>query len=217
MSKPKLLDLFCGAGGAGMGYHRAGFDVTGVDITPQPRYPFAFIQADALDYLVGNWWRYDAIHASPPCQAFSLGARRWMNSGDYDYPDLLALTRYWLKAIDLPYIIENVEHAPMQNAITLCGTQFGLRVFRHRKFESSVMLFAPGGRCNHTGVSIGFAPDDFVTIAGHGGNGSARLDNWQDAIGIDWMSKPTLTQAIPPAYTEFLGRQLLRYVEAKAA
>lgn len=215
--KPKLLDLFCGGGGAGMGYHRAGFDVTGVDIEPQPHYPFAFVQDDALSYLVANWWRFDAIHASPPCQAYAWSARRWQNSGDREYPDLLVATRYWLNAIDHPYIIENVEQAPMPNAITLCGTQFGLRVFRHRKFESNIMLFAPGGKCTHGRARIGFDANDYVTIAGHGGDGSGRLDNWQDAIGIQWMDKSTITQAIPPAYTEFLGRQLLRYVEAKAA
>ena len=215
--KPRLLDLFCGGGGAGMGYHRAGFDVTGVDICPQPHYPFTFIQDDALDYLVANWWRFDAIHASPPCQAHTWAARRWQNSGERDYPDLLAATRYWLSAIDLPYIIENVEQAPMRNPITLCGTHFGLRVFRHRKFESNIMLFAPGGKCSHGAARVGFAPDDFVTIAGHGGDGSYRLDNWQNAIGIDWLYHDGLRQSIPPAYTEYLGRQLLRYVEAKAA
>src|SRR3990167_464076 len=126
---PKLLDLFCGAGGAAMGYYRAGFDVTGVDIVPQPRYPFRFIQDDAIDFLTQNWKRFDVIHASPPCQVHSVAARRWNNSGHRQDTDWIVTMRKILKSTGKLYIIENVERAPLVAPIILCGTHFGLRVF----------------------------------------------------------------------------------------
>jgi len=201
MSKPRLLDLFCGAGGAGMGYHHAGFEVVGVDINPQPHYPFEFHQADALTYPLDG---FDAVHASPPCQYNSWSARRWRNTGRR-YPDLVVPTLTLLQAAGLPFICENVVGAPMLNRIILCGTMFGLGVIRHRLFVSSALLFSAGD-CRHRGSVKSGA---YVTVAGHGGDGSARFDLWCAAMGIDWMDKRELTQAIPPAYTEFLGRQLL--------
>ena len=136
MTRPKLLDLYCCAGGAALGYHRAGFDVTGVDIDPQPNYPYGFMQADALalddDFLA----RFDAIHASPPCQAFSDLAKR--NGNAADWPDLIGGTRDLLESAGKPWVIENVEGAPLLSPIVLCGTMFpGLRVIRHRLFETS--------------------------------------------------------------------------------
>lgn len=133
MRKPRLLDLFCKAGGAGYGYWQAGFDVVGVDIEPQKRYPFTFIQADALEYLARHGGEYDAIHASPPCQAFSK-----MKNPDKAHrkahPDLVDPVRELLMRTGRPYIIENVPGAPLLSPVTLCGSQFGLKVYRHRVF-----------------------------------------------------------------------------------
>lgn len=212
-----ILDLYCGAGGASAGYYDAGFDVVGVDRFDQYQYPFDFVKSDALAYVAANGWRFDAIHASPPCQAHTWSAARWRNSGEQAYPDLLPQTRYWLQTIGKPYVIENVIGAPMHNPLVLCGEMFGLRVFRHRQFESNVYLFAPGRACSHAGKSVGFDDDSFVTVAGHGGDGSGKLVNWQAAMGIDWMDKSKITQAIPPAYTEFIGRQLIRHLDNQQA
>ena len=122
MSRPRLLDLFSGAGGAAMGYHRAGFDVTGVDILPQKRYPFAFVQADALDYVERHGREFDAIHASPPCQAYSVTQNLpWARK---DHPRLLEPVQAVLQSLGVPYVIENVEPAPVEDAITLCGSMF---------------------------------------------------------------------------------------------
>ena len=139
MTRPRLLDLFCGAGGAAMGYHRAGFDVVGVDINPQPHYPFAFHQADALEYPLAG---FDAIHASPPCQRFSTMTQRWARSSSRPGPD--EPTRSRLRESMLPYVIENVAGAPLVGPIRLCGSSFGLPVRRHRLFEmSSPPLLVP--------------------------------------------------------------------------
>src|SRR5574337_20985 len=127
--KPRLLDLFCCAGGCAMGYHRAGFDVVGVDINPQQRYPFEFHQADAMTFDLSG---FDAIHASPPCQAYTvLGGREDLSH----YPDLVDAVRERLQASGKPWIIENVPGAPLRDPITLCGAMFGLRRYRHRLFE----------------------------------------------------------------------------------
>ena len=199
----RLLDLFCGAGGAATGYHRAGFDdITGVDIKPMPRYPFRFIQGDALEYLAAHGHEYDVIHASPPCQHYSWSAARW---GKDNYPDLVDKTRKMLDATGKPYIIENVIGAPLRNRFILDGQMFGLGVIRKRQFESNLFIFG------HPPVPVnGSVKDgDIMTVAGHGGDGRAALHLWKKAMGIDWMSKVELTQAIPPAYTEFIGKQLL--------
>ncbi len=138
--KPRLLDLFSGAGGAAMGYHRAGFEVVGVDIAPQPHYPFEFIQGDALLYLQAVPWlrdlsRFDAIHASPPCQAYSQASAQWDSRLGADrHPDLLPEVRMLLEATGLPWVIENVPSSPMSNYVVLCGSSFGLGVRRHRWF-----------------------------------------------------------------------------------
>ena len=137
MKKPRLLDLFCCAGGAGAGYAKAGFEVVGVDLHPQPRYPFEFHQADAMTFDLSG---FDAIHASPPCQAYTvLGGREDLSH----YPDLVDAVRERLQAAGVPWIIENVPGAPLRDPITLCGAMFGLRSYRHRLFESSVQLAPP--------------------------------------------------------------------------
>ena len=209
MSRPRLLDCYCGAGGASAGYHRAGFDVTGVDIAPQPRYPFAFIQTDALEYIAAHGHEYDAIAASPPCQQYT----RLRSLHKRTYPDLIALTRDALRAAGRPYIIENVPGAPLIAPVVLCGTMFaGLRVYRHRLFECSFFLLSlPHSRHRVPTMQRGYCADwpGFVTVTG-GHNVPKSIA--AAAIGIDWMTREELSQAIPPAYTEFLGCALLAHL-----
>ena len=200
-----------------MGYYRAGFDVVGVDKEPQPRYPFRFVQADALAYLRDNSGMYDAVHSSPPCQAYSIGGMMQpQNRGSH--PQLIEPTRALLQASGKPYIIENVVGSPLNAPITLCGTMFGLKLFRHRLFDSNCFLMQPPHE-KHVG-RIGF--DGFCCVAGTGDSnfklgGHVRANHrtkaaWELSMGIDWMQKPELAQAIPPAYTEFLGRQLWQLI-----
>src|SRR5262245_2690441 len=134
--KLRLLDLFCGAGGAAVGYHRAGFEVVGVDIKPQKHYPFEFHQADAMTYPLNGW---DVIHASPPCQAYSMAAQQWRLTG-VEYPDLISAIRNRLRRNNLPYVIENVRGAPLLNPVMLNGALFGMNVNRKRYFESNMPL-----------------------------------------------------------------------------
>jgi DNA (cytosine-5)-methyltransferase 1 len=223
VTRPRLLDLFCGAGGAAVGYARAGFDVVGVDIKPQPNYPFEFVQDDALDYFEkytrGRWWA--AVHASPPCQRFSDLAKR--NGNGHTWPDLIAPTRALLRRCGLPYVIENVEGAPLLDPVVLCGTQFpGLRVIRHRLFETSFPALAPPhGRhplvFTHDKRKAHYGKLDqdtsFVQVTG---GGNATVANKRAAMGIDWMSGGELNEAIPPAYTEYIGAQLFCQVVAAA-
>jgi DNA (cytosine-5)-methyltransferase 1 len=208
-----MLDLFAGAGGAAMGYHRAGFDVYGVDIDPQPNYPFHFVQADALAFLEFPLLGFDAIHASPPCQAFS----DLQKQNKRTYPELIAPVRFRLQQSGLPYVIENVEGAPLHNPITLCGTMFpGLRVLRHRLFESNIRLSAPAHPAKHPLVfthdkrKAHFGQLDqntaFVQVTG---GGNATVANKADAMRISWMTGHELNEAIPPAYTEHVGRQVM--------
>ena len=223
---PRLLDLYCGAGGAGAGYARAGFDVVGVDIAPQPRYPFEFHEADALGVLrcilERRYDEYDAIHASPPCQTHvkGLGAVNRALGRENTHVDLIAATRELLQAIGLPYVIENVVGAPLHNPVRLCGSSFGLEVRRHRLFECSFPLLVPP--CNHSWQNgdywTSWRPNGetrrskVVQVYGHAGGRS----EWPAAMGIDWMTDEELVEAIPPAYTEYLGAQLLQHVCAEA-
>ncbi len=199
MSKPVLLDLFCGAGGCAVGYARAGFEVVGVDLVAQPRYPYRFIQADALTFPLSG---FDVIHASPPCQLYSVTWPLWHR----DYPDVLPLVRERLWASGKPFLLENVVGAPLPGAILLCGSMFGLDVLRHRLFESNVLLFAPGN-CQHRGT---VKEGQYVSVFGKGGNGYTK-ERGSQAMGIDWMTVRELSQAIPLVYTEWLGRQVMRF------
>jgi DNA (cytosine-5)-methyltransferase 1 len=205
MSRPRLLDLFCGAGGAAMGYHRAGFDVTGVDIRPQPRYPFAFVQADALDYCREHGRAFDVIHASPPCQAYS--PLRALNPG-IEYPDLLPITRATLCSSGVPWVIENVMSAPL-GGVVLCGGMFGLRTYRHRRFESSAFLWRPDHPRHRVRTSTRTRRSDWDAGLHVSVTGDVGVYVGLQALGIDWMTGAELSQAVPPAYTEYLGRQLL--------
>ena len=210
-TKPRLLDLFCCAGGATKGYQRAGFYVVGVDNRPQPHYcGDEFVQADALEYAAAHGREFDAIHASPPCQAYStftpLTYRR-------NHADLIASTRELLQVTGKPYVIENVGGARylLNNPFMLCGSMVGLPIWRHRYFElwPSILLLVPP--CRHD-----FKP---VLITDHGGpnaNGPGKprkrtpVSVKRDAIGIDWMTEAELTEAIPPAYTFYIGTQLMQ-------
>lgn len=217
--RPRLLDLFCCAGGAGKGYAEAGFDVVGVDIDSQPRYPLPFVKANAMELDPEFIATFDAIHASPPCQSYSDLAKR--NKNAHEWPRLIEPVREMLIRSGLPFVIENVEGAPLLDPVMLCGTMFkGLRVIRHRLFEANFpILTPPHGKhpiC-HTfdkrKKQYGKTDEmrDFVSVNG-GGNCSVAAA--RDAMGIDWMTKNELNEAIPPAYTRFIGKQLLAYVAA---
>lgn len=229
MSKPRLLDLFCCAGGAAMGYHRAGFEVVGVDINPQPNYPFKFVQDDAIGYVLAHGWKFQAIHASPPCQAHTALKSLHQNAAYTEkHIDLIPHTRFALNAIGLPYIIENVTGArkTLINPVMLCGADFGLKVYRHRWFESNMMLLVPchvPHRDTTPGAGRGISPKGFVTVSGDGGQmkgadygGLTFRQYAAKAMGIDWkMTRREQSECIPPAFTEYLGKQLMRYVEAR--
>jgi DNA (cytosine-5)-methyltransferase 1 len=192
-----------------MGYHRAGFDVTGVDFAPQKHYPFAFHQADALEFCREHGHEFDAIHASPPCQGYSIS----LNMGGAGAPKLIESTREILILSRRPWVIENVMRAPMPTAVMLCGATFGLGIDgwdmpRHRLFEMSTWVLSPP--CQHK-------PGNTIGVYGGGTNGW-HVKHWgraftvkekQQAMGIDWMTGAELSQAIPPAYTEWIGKQLL--------
>jgi DNA (cytosine-5)-methyltransferase 1 len=205
--KPRLLDLFCGAGGAAMGYHRAGFEVVGVDIKPQPRYPFEFHQADAMTYPLEG---FDAIHASPPCQRYTMAQNAAKNASAH--PDLVDPVRARLATAGVPWVIENVVGAPLRNAITLCGLAFGLCVKRHRLFESNQMLLAPPCPSHDVDYYVIFGHEVRNRRHGEKAGRKNRIAEGRKAMGIDWMTRGELSEAIPPAYTEFIGKQLLEAI-----
>jgi DNA (cytosine-5)-methyltransferase 1 len=226
--RPKALDLFCCAGSVSVGLHRAGFDVVGVDIEPMPEYPrrpgFTFVQADAFTFPLDG---YDFIWASPMCQRYSSATRQ--SGTPEDHPDQIAPIRERLRASGKPYIIENVVGAPLLNPIMLCGAMFDLGVVRHRLFECSFLVLAPP-HPKHKGSLL---TGEYVIVAGNGGVPSwtykkreamglprfmpdeMKLETWQKAMGIDWMSRETLVQAIPPAYAEWLGKRALQQIATK--
>ena len=215
MRKPRLLDLFCGAGGAAMGYSRAGFEVVGVDIKPQPHYPFEFEQADALTFPLDG---FDAIHASPPCQGYSkLGG---------EHPLLIENTRELLSATGLPYVIENIPDAAwaLRDPVLLCGSMFD-PVFadRHRLFETNWPLSPPMWSCRHRLAQPRFPVYEhgktrlrrWPAIYGLGGGKSQEAA--PAAMEIDWMTRRELVEAIPPRFTELIGHQLMQHLQAVAA
>jgi DNA (cytosine-5)-methyltransferase 1 len=209
MTTIKVLDLYCGAGGAGAGIQQAGFEVTGVDAVQQDSYPSDFILADVMDLEVEFLQEFDAIWASPPCQAYSWSSAGRRNAGK-EYPDLVEETRWLLEDSKLPYIIENVIGAPLLDPVMLCGTMFpGLKVFRHRNFESNMELRVDM-KCNHKGCKAKERRHDdgnFFTVAGHH---VGTKDEWADAMQCFHMkNKAELAQSIPPAYSKFLIEQIL--------
>jgi DNA (cytosine-5)-methyltransferase 1 len=214
--RPRLLDLFCGAGGAAAGYAKAGFEVIGVDIAPMPRYPYEFIQADALEVPQAlNLDSFDVIHASPPCQRYSIMSN-CIPGLSAEYPDLIGSVRSLLLTAGLPFVIENVTGSPLDDPIILCGSQFDRTAFwpeigmtvalrRHRGFECHGFRPPDAGPHDHSlrSVSVvGGGAKHFATSKG--GTKVAR-----DLMGIDWMTKSELNEAIPPAYTNYIGRYLL--------
>ena len=216
----KLLDLYCGAGGSAVGYTRAGFEVVGVDIEPQPNYPYTLLQFDALQ-LDASWIRhcgYDAVHASPPCQY----ATDYQRTGvPYATGNLIPATRELLQATGLPYVIENVEKAArdLVEPVLLCGSMFDLDVQRHRLFETNWGLEYPWRPCRHKT----WADDRYPGATNRNGRRTVEVGVWriplevqQAAMGIDWMTLPELSEAVPPAYTEFIGEQLLARVQVPA-
>lgn len=216
--RPRLLDLFCGAGGAAMGYHRAGFDVVGVDIKPQLRYPFEFVQDDALGFLAAAGAEgFDAIHASPPCQHYSTATR-----DSFRHPDLYALTRDLLHIEGLPFAIENVINAPYDHGIVLCGSMFSLEaegewLQRHRNFELSWFAFQPEHQHRTDRRPITITGQAYVSATReYSHSRQTTFPIAQRLMGIDWMTRDEMKEAIPPAYTEYIGAQLLRAVEAAA-
>lgn len=211
MKKPLLLDTFCKAGGTSMGYHRAGFEVVGVDIESQKRYPFEFHQGDAIEFILKYGKDFDVIAGSPPCQDYTPLKAIWGRS----YERLINRTRKAMQAVNRPYIIENVKGArfELDNPIMLCGTMFDLKVIRHRYFECFPTVNMPFP-CNHiykTGKRGIYdrGQNGYITVAGHNFNPEfARV-----AMGIDWMIGKELAQAIPPAYTEWLGKEFRRMLK----
>ena len=207
MTRPRLLDTFCGAGGCSVGYHRAGFEVVGVDNRPMPRYPFEFHQADALEFIAEHGREFDVIHASPPCQAYSNQANCWPGN---EYPDLISATRGAILQTGNPYVIENVAGARnhLLASIMLCGKTFGLKVYRHRYFECRPFFLAPAHILHRDSTprsGRGKSPKGFISVAGHLSN----TTYCREAMDIDWMTGAELSQAIPPAYTQWLGTRLL--------
>jgi len=237
VSAPKLLDLFSCAGGAGMGYSRAGFDVYAVDIEPQPNNPFPFHQGDALEVLVllilggsvdfthrdgtVEWLTladFAAVHASPPCQGYTALAAVHGN----EWPKLVPQTRDLLDSTNLPYVIENVQGSPVRRDLVLCGEMFGLDVIRHRYFELGGWSGTAPTHKPHRGRVRGWRHGEYFDgpyLAVHGeGGGKGSVAEWQAAMGIDWTDvRREIAEAIPPAYTEHVGVQLLAAVGERVA
>jgi DNA (cytosine-5)-methyltransferase 1 len=193
----RLLDLFCGAGGAAVGYHRAGFEVIGVDIEAQPRYPFEFHRGDAMTFPLDG---FDAVHASPPCQHYA-NVTAWRGRPD-DHPDLIGATRERLSAAGGPWIMKNVPEAPVRPDFLLCGSQFGLNVRRHRSFETSPRLFSLIAPCRHRGLL------PFM----HKGERA-----YADALGCTWMTNREAREAVPPAFTQHIGELMAAHLAERTA
>lgn len=216
---PKLLDTFCCAGGAGTGYSRAGFDIIGVDLNPQPNYPFEFIQGDAIEFIREHGHEFDVIHASPPCQAYSSITPDAARSR---HAQLIEPTREALEGTGRLWVIENVAGAKkhLVKPARLCGSSFGLRVRRHRYFETNWGM--TGSVCDHKaqGEAVGVYgshPDRKRHLRPDGSSRGVKATSAEDASdalgGVDWMVWREMAECIPPAYTEFIGGQLMQQLE----
>ncbi|MEU0545030.1 DNA cytosine methyltransferase [Nocardia sp. NPDC005978] len=219
--RPRLLDLCCCAGGAAVGYHRAGFDVVGVDIAAQPDYPFEFHRGDALEFLAAHGHEFDAVHASPPCQASSTLTAGTNQAMAHKYPQLIPDMRAALIACGRPWVLENVLGAKLRRDVLLCGEMFGLNVIRHRVFELGGWTAPTPTHLPHRGRVSGYRhgrhyDGPYVAVYGCGG-GKGSIAQWQDAMGIDWTAdRRSLAEAIPPAYTTWLGTHLSASITAGA-
>ncbi len=222
-NRPILLDLFCGAGGAGMGYHQAGFRVIGVDCEPMPNYPFEFYRGDALFVasFVASRGRLpesmgghviEAVHASPPCQRYSAMSKCRPEIAE-KYPDLVPGTRRHLTRGGLPWVIENVPGAPLRNDLELCGTQFGLELYRHRIFEMNFPVSPLAHRPHQVPASKAghWTPGTIMSVSGH----IAPIAHARKIMGINWTNRDELAESIPPAYTKYIGAQLMKRLEAR--
>jgi DNA (cytosine-5)-methyltransferase 1 len=219
---PRLLDLFCCQGGAGTGYARAGFDVVGVDIEPQPRYPFAFRQADALAYFAVHAHKYQAWHASPPCQAHT-NAQKIM--GNYHRDFIVPTRRAFIEANryrvafgfdPVPWVIENVPGAPLIDPVELCGEMFGLETYRHRLFETNWGMTAPEHPehvAKTTKMGRTPVPGEYMHVVGN----FSGVDKGRQVMGMPWANRDGLREAIPPAYSEYVGRQLIDHLTREGA
>lgn len=220
--KPRLLDVFCGAGGCSVGYERAGFEVAGIDIDPHPDYPFAFVQADAMEVLQDRAFlsRFEVVHTSPPCPRYSAATNARPGLAE-KHPDLVGPVRDLLRDWGGVYVIENVPGAPLDHPALICGWAMGLRhIRRHRLFESNVFLMSPGCLC----------PDgDTISVFGNSGEDRRRstraefgmirkhvpLKEIRELMGVQWMTKrDDISDAIPPSYTQHIGEQLIEAIRS---
>lgn len=214
MTRPLLIDLFCGAGGAAKGYSDAGFDILGVDINPQPHYPFPFVQADAIEFIMSTDLPYQAIHSSPPCQYYSMMSRCRPDLAA-KYPDLIGPTRVALQTRGVPWVIENVVGSPLIRPIRLCGWSFGRELYRHRMFETNFPVprkrhlphEKPGSRAGH------WKPGEIISISGN----FSPVWLAKQVMEISWMKRSELAESIPPYFTEYIGGFMMQEVERRAA
>lgn len=206
LAKPKLLEVYCSAGGSSVGYQRAGWEVDGVDIMPQRHFPFRFFKADAVEFIYEHGHRYDAIVGGPVCKRYS---KTWRIQ-TLDHPTQIPATRAAMVASGKPYIIENVEDAlpELLTPMLLCGQDFGLHTYRHRLFESNVRLVRPGSHAPHIKptVKMGRAlrPGDYYHAVGN----FSSVEIIRADMGVEWMNRQEIAQCIPPSYTQYLGTQL---------
>lgn len=212
--------MFCGAGGAAVGYARAGFEVVGVDIAPQPNYPFTFHTGDALLFLTRHWRDFDAVHASPPCQA-STALTRGTNRGKYLHVNLIPAVQEVFDKIPTPSVIENVPGSKLRRDLVLCGEMFGLPIIRHRYFEVRNWTADQPAHIPHRGRVSGYRHGSFYEgpyIAVYGQGGGKRASEWQQAMGVDWTTdRQEIAEMVPPAYTELVGQQLAQHLIKEAA
>lgn len=212
MSRPRLLDLYACQGAASAGYVAAGFDVLGVDLFPQSRYPYEFVQGDAVEFLREHGHEFDAVHASPPCQRFSKAQRIQGN----DHPDLIGPTREVLLELGIPYVIENVEDArpELLDPVTLCGASFGLHTYRHRLFESNLTLEVPE-HAPHVQKTVKMGrplqSGDFYHAVGN----FQQVEYVRQDMQVPWMNRDGIRECIPPSYTEFIGAQLMAHLQGR--
>jgi len=206
----RVLDLYCCQGGAGKGYRDAGFEVVGVDVSPQPRYPYEFVRAEAIQFLLTYGHRFNFIHASPPCQLYSKTQRIMQN----DHPDLLGPTRDALNAVGVPWVIENVMGAAdqMRNPVMLCGAYFGLHTYRHRLFEPGGWELPEPPHPKHvkpqTKMGRRRKPGEMGIYVGN----FIGVDGAKEDMGVPWMTRNGIRECIPPVYTEYVGNKFLKHL-----